>query len=105
MKKDIFLIAAAILIFIFAVKSIFQIQMLVKIVIGVLIVCLFLYRQLKPHKDMLYPKYQKWFSGIEALYDWLFKLLNLAPVKLGNTLSIDITSLLLLVLFIILLIL
>jgi hypothetical protein len=105
MKKDIFLIAAAIFIFLFAVKSILQIKMLIKILIGALIVCLFLYRQLKPYKNMLYPKYQKWFSVIESLFDWLFKLLNLNPVKLGNTLSIDITSLLLLVLFIILLIL
>jgi hypothetical protein len=103
MKKDVFLIAGVILILIIAVRSIFQIKMLIKIVIGLLILCLFLYRQLKPYKNILYPQYQKWFACIEYVYDWVFKIFKLNPVKVGNTLSIDITSLLLLIVFIILL--
>jgi hypothetical protein len=105
MRKDMLLIMGATLIFIIAVKSIFQIKMPIKILIGLLILCLFLYRQLKPYKNRLYPKYQKWFTYIEYIYDWLFKVFKLNPVKLGNTLSIDIVSLLLLIIFIILLIL
>jgi hypothetical protein len=105
MKKDIFLIAGAILILFITVKSIFQIKMIIKIIVGLLIFGLFLYRQLKPYKNILYPKYQKWFTYIEYIFDWLFKIFKLKPVKLGNTLSIDVTSLLLLIIFIILLIL
>jgi hypothetical protein len=105
MKKDVLLVAGVVIILIITVKSIFQIKMIFKIIIGLLIFGLFLYRQLKPYKNILYPKYQKRFTYIEYIYDWLFKLLRLKPVQLGNKLSIDVTSLLLLIIFIILLIL
>jgi hypothetical protein len=105
MKKDIFLIIGIILILIITVKSILQIKMIFKIIIGLLTLGLFLYRQLKPYKNILYPKYQKQFTYLEYIFDWLFKIFKLKPVQLGNKLSIDVTSLLLLIIFIILLIL
>jgi hypothetical protein len=104
MKKDVFLIGGAVLLLIIAARSVFQMGILFKIIIGLLILCLFLYRQIKPHSNILYPKHQKWFSCIEYIYDRLFNFIKLNPVKLGNTLSIDVTPLLFLIIFIILLI-
>ncbi|KAA6349266.1 hypothetical protein EZS27_003311 [termite gut metagenome] len=78
--------------------------MILKIVTGVLIVLLYLYKQIKPHKNALFPKYQKWFSRIERIFDTLLKIIPVKPHQLGNGLAIDISAVIFLLLFILLLI-
>jgi hypothetical protein len=106
MKKDVVLVVAVIIILYICLKSFIQIQIgvILKILCGLFIFGLFLYKQIKPHKSILFPQHLKWFSYIEKVFDWIFKFIHLKPVKLGNALSIDASALLVLIVFILLLI-
>jgi hypothetical protein len=66
---------------------------------------LYLYKQIKPHKNTLFPKYQKWFSSLERIFDTLLKIIPLKPHPLGKGLAIDVSAIVFLLLFILLLIL
>jgi hypothetical protein len=105
--KDIILILAAIIMVVIMFKNFIHVQQMkiaLNVFVGVVILCLFLYKQLKPYKNLLYPKYQKWYSYIEVVFDWVFKIIHLKPAKLGDNLAIDMSSLIVLILFILLLI-
>lgn len=104
MKKDIFLIAVVVIIFILIFNSLFQIGLVIKIIISILLVGLFLYKQTKPHKNLLFPKYQQWFSYLETMYDWVFKVLKFTPIKIGDSLLLDTASFIMLIVLVILLI-
>jgi hypothetical protein len=106
-KRDIILIIVFVAVILIAAKSVFSvlnIKFLIKILAGLLILSLFLYKQIKAHKNALYPKYKKWFSSIEAIYDNVFNVFTVKTVKLGDRLSFDYTSLLVLIVLIIVLI-
>ena len=76
-------------------------MLILKLIPAFLIVCLFLYKQVKPYKHLLYPKYLKWYSFIEKIFDWVFaKVIRISPVKVGNGLSLDVAALLLLILLV-----
>jgi hypothetical protein len=105
-KRDMILIIVFVAVILIAARSIFSIlsiKFLIRLLVGLLIISLFLYKQIKPHKNVLYPKYQKWFLYIETIYDNVFKVFVVKTVKLGDTLSIDYTSLIVLVVLIIVL--
>ncbi|KAA6300157.1 MAG: hypothetical protein EZS26_003701 [Candidatus Ordinivivax streblomastigis] len=78
--------------------------MILKVLAGALIVLLYLYKQIKPHKNALFPKHQKWFSRIERVFDTLLKIIPVKPHQLGNGLAIDVSAIIFLLLFILLLI-
>jgi hypothetical protein len=104
---DIILIGIVALLLIVAAKFLFSIislKIILKILFGILIMGLFLYKQLKPHKNVLSAENQKKFGYIEKFFDWLFKVFPVKLMKLGNSLSIDYTSLIVLSILIILLI-
>jgi len=49
-------------------------------------------------------KYLKLFTFIEKIYDEVFKIIRINPVKLGNNLSMDLSALLVLALLVLLII-
>jgi hypothetical protein len=104
MKKiDSVLIAVVIALVIIAAHYLFKINMIFKIIIGIFIISLFLYKQIKPYKNAMFPKYRQWFSYIELVFDKLFGFLSVKPLKLGNTLFIDASALITLIILIALL--
>ncbi len=104
MKKDVFLIIAVVAILMFALQSFIPVGFIFKLIFGLLIVGLFLYKQIKPYKNALFPQYLQRFTFIEKIYDGIFKVFRLSPVKLGNNLSMDLSAILFLVLLILLII-
>jgi hypothetical protein len=103
-KLDLILIILILVIAISFARYFFSINLVFKLIIGILALALFLYKQIKPYRNSLFPKYKKWFSYIESVYDKLLDLLQIKPFKIGNSLSIDIASFFILALFISLLI-
>jgi hypothetical protein len=104
---DIILIGIVALLLIVAAKFLFSIislKIILKILFGILIMGLFLYKQLKPHRNALSAENRKKFGYVERFFDWLFKVFPVKLMKLGNSLSIDYTSLIVLSILIILLI-
>jgi hypothetical protein len=102
-KLDTVLIAVLILIVFVGIKSLFSFRLLLQIAAGTLVICLFLYKQIKPHKHALFAGNRKWFSYIERLYDWVFSVVSVSPVRLGPNLSIDLSAIIVLTLLIVLL--
>jgi hypothetical protein len=104
-KLDIVLLLILAIIIMSIARYLFTMKIIVKIIAGLFVLCLFLYKQIKPHKRALFPQYVKWFSYIEYCFDNILKVFPLKPVKIGNSLSIDISLFILLIILNIVLIL
>lgn len=78
---------------------------LIPIVLNILIVGLFLYSKLLPYKDKLNPHYKKIFDFFNSLFTPIFNFLKnmIKPFQVGNGLFVDMTQVVLLIFFLILL--
>lgn len=78
---------------------------LIPILISVLIVGLFLYSKLLPYKDKLNPKYRKIFDFFNRLFEPIFNFLkkSIRPLQVGLGLYVDMSQIILLIVFLILL--
>jgi hypothetical protein len=104
MKKDVFLAVATGVILIAILSSMSQGRFVFKLILGVMIVGLFLYKQLKPYRHALGVQHVKWFSYIERVYDQVFKFVVVKPARIGNALSIDLSALLVLAILLLIII-
>jgi uncharacterized protein YggT (Ycf19 family) len=75
------------------------------IVINILIVGLFLYSKLLPYKDKLNPQYKKIFDFFNSLFTPIFNFLKniIKPFQVGFGLFVDMSQILLLIIFLLLL--
>ena len=78
---------------------------LIPILISILIVGLFLYSKLLPHKDKLNPRYKKIFDFFNSLFSPIFNFLKsiVKPFQVGTGLSVDMSQIVLLIIFLMLL--
>jgi hypothetical protein len=78
---------------------------LIPILISILIIGLFLYSKLFPFKDKLNPKYKKIFDFFNSLFSPIFNFLKIRikPFQVGLGLSIDMSQIVLLIIFLMLL--
>ncbi len=76
---------------------------IIPIFINILIVGLFLYSKLLPHKDKLNPHYKSIFEFFNGLFSPVFNFLKkkIKPFQVGIGLSIDMTQIVLLIIFLI----
>lgn len=76
-----------------------------KIFIQILIVGLFLYSKLLPYKDKLNPQYRSIFNFFNSIFSPIFNFLKtmIKPFQVGVGLAVDMTQILLLVIFLMLL--
>lgn len=76
---------------------------IIPIFINILIVGLFLYSKLLPHKDKLNPQYKSIFEFFNGLFSPVFNFLKkkIKPFQVGIGLSIDMTQIVLLIIFLI----
>lgn len=76
---------------------------IISIFINILIIGLFLYSKLLPYKDKLNPKYKKTFEFFNGLFSPVFNFLKkgIRPVQVGVGLSVDMTQIVLLIIFLI----
>jgi hypothetical protein len=74
---------------------------LLKIFIYILIVGLFLYSKLLPYKDKLNPQYSGIFNFFNSIFTPLFGFLKkiVKPFQVGQGLSVDMTQIVLLIVF------
>lgn len=77
---------------------------LFKIFICVLIVGLFLYSKLLPYKDRLNNKYKKLFNFFNSIFNPVLNFLKsvVKPFQVGQSLSVDMTQIVLLILLLLL---
>ncbi|MDR2962831.1 MAG: YggT family protein [Bacteroidales bacterium] len=77
--------------------------MIVHILLSILIVALFLYSKLAPHKARLTGKYRSVFLFFEKVFDmvlhWLRKVVN--PAQVGNGIAVDMSQVVLLILLLV----
>jgi len=80
-------------------------NLIIYIFINVLIIGLFLYSKLSPYKSRLTGKYLSIYNFFERLFIPLLNLLKKIskPTQVGNGIAVDMSQILLLVLFLILL--
>lgn len=78
---------------------------LIPILISLLIVGLFLYSKLLPHKDKLNPQYKKVFDFFNTIYLPVFNFLKniIKPFQVGIGLFVDMSQIVLLIIFLMLL--
>jgi len=78
---------------------------LIPILINILIIGLFLYSKLLPYKDKLNPQYKKFFDFFNRIFSPIFNFLKtvVKPFQVGVGLSIDMSQILLLIVFLMLL--
>jgi hypothetical protein len=78
---------------------------IIPILINILIVGLFLYSKLLPHKNKLNPQYKKVFDFFNNIFSPIFNLLKnlVKPFQVGLGLSIDMSQIILLLIFLMLL--
>lgn len=78
---------------------------LIPILISILIIGLFLYSKLLPFKDKLNPKYKKIYDFFNSLFSPIFNFLKtrIKPFQVGLGLSIDMSQIVLLIIFLMLL--
>lgn len=79
--------------------------MILYIIVNVLILALFLYSKLTPYKAQLTGKYQSVFLFFEKVFEPILNLLRKIanPVKIGNGIAVDMSQVILLILFLIIL--
>lgn len=78
---------------------------LIPILINILIIGLFLYSKLLPYKDKLNPQYKKIFDFFNRIFSPIFNFLKkiTKPFQVGVGLSVDMSQILLLIVFLMLL--
>ena len=78
---------------------------LMPILLSLLIVGLFLYSKLLPYKDKLNPQYKKIFDFFNSIFTPIFNFLKnlVKPFQVGIGLSVDMSQIVLLIAFLILL--
>ncbi|MGE6353276.1 hypothetical protein ACQKCJ_05300 [Flavobacterium sp. NPDC079362] len=78
---------------------------IIKIFIQVLIVGLFLYSKLLPYKDKLNLRYRGIFNFFDSIFSPLFNFLKtmVKPFQVGVGLAVDMTQIVLLIIFLMLL--
>lgn len=78
---------------------------LFSILVNILIIGLFLYSKLLPYKDKLNPRYKKIFNFFDSIFSPIFNFLksSIKPFQVGNGLFVDMTQVVLLILFLFLL--
>lgn len=78
---------------------------IIKIFIQILIVGLFLYSKLLPYKDKLNPQYRSIFDFFNSVFSPIFKFLKtmIKPFQVGIGLAVDMTQIVLLIIFLMLL--
>ena len=79
---------------------------LLPILLSLLIVGLFLYSKLLPYKDKLNPQYKKIFDFFNSIFTPIFNFLKnlVKPFQVGIGLSVDMSQIVLLIIFLMLLI-
>ncbi len=80
-------------------------MIIIKIFINILIVGLFLYSKLLPYKDKLNPQYKSIFDFFNSIFTPIFNFLKtiVKPFQVGLGLAVDMTQIVLLIIFLILL--
>ena len=75
------------------------------ILLSILIVGLFLYSKLLPYKDKLNPQYKKIFDFFNSIFTPIFNFLKnlIKPFQVGTGLSVDMSQIVLLIIFLMLL--
>lgn len=78
---------------------------MIPILISILIVGLFLYSKLLPYKDKLNPQYKKIFDFFNSILSPIFNFLKniVKPFQVGLGLSVDMSQIVLLIIFLMLL--
>lgn len=78
---------------------------LIPIFINILIVGLFLYSKLLPYKDKLNPQYKKIFDFFNSIFSPIFNFFKniVKPFQVGIGLSVDLSQIVLLIIFLMLL--
>lgn len=78
---------------------------LIPILINILIIGLFLYSKLLPYKDKLNPQYKKIFDFFSKIFSPIFNFLKniVKPFQVGLGLSVDMSQILLLIIFLMIL--
>ncbi|POY36971.1 hypothetical protein C3K47_07880 [Solitalea longa] len=79
-------------------------KLMLFLIISFLIVGLFLYSKLLPHKDRLDKQYKGLFNFCNSIFSPLLNFLRsiIKPMKVGQGLAVDMAQLILLILFLIL---
>ena len=78
---------------------------IIPILINILIVGLFLYSKLLPYKDKLNPQYKKIFDFFNSIFSPIFNFLKnmVKPFQVVIGLSVDMSQIVLLIIFLMLL--
>lgn len=78
---------------------------LIPVLMSILIIGLFLYSKLLPYKDKLNPKYRKIFDFFDRLFEPIFNFFkkSIRPLQVGVGLYVDMSQIILLVIFLTLL--
>lgn len=64
------------------------------VLVDIMLVALFLYARLLPHKDKLDAKHKRYFDMADKLFGWVLKSMegSLKPYKVGEDLAINISQ-------------
>jgi len=78
---------------------------IIPIILNIFIIGLFLYSKLLPYKDKLNPQYKKIFDFFNSIFEPIFNFLKniIKPFQVGNGLFVDMSQIVLLILFLFLL--
>ena len=78
---------------------------IIPIILNIFIIGLFLYSKLLPYKDKLNPQYKKIFDFFNSVFEPIFSFLKniIKPFQVGNGLFVDMTQVVLLIIFLLLL--
>ncbi len=78
---------------------------IIPFILNIFIIGLFLYSKLLPYKDKLNPQYKKIFDFFNSIFEPIFNFLKniIKPFQVGNGLFVDMTQIVLLILFLFLL--
>lgn len=77
----------------------------IKIIVEILIFALFFYSKLLPYNDKLYPQYKTIFDFFNSIFSPIFNFLKsfVRPFQVGVGLAVDMTQIILLIIFLMLL--
>lgn len=80
-------------------------RLIIPFFINILIIGLFLYSKLLPHKDKLNTQYKKIFEFFNSIFSPIFNFLKnmVKPFQVGLGLSVDMSQIVLLIIFLMLL--
>ncbi|AXB56686.1 hypothetical protein HYN86_08760 [Flavobacterium fluviale] len=78
---------------------------IIKLIIEILIIALFFYSKLLPYKDKLHPQYKSIFDFFNSIFSPIFNFLKttIKPFQVGVGLAVDMTQIVLLIIFLMLL--